>query len=169
MYVQDYDEKYPYYYMGTTTDTSIHSYPHIWWDHLVQPYIKNLQVYRCPSSKEDIASGCDYGWNHNVFNVSTGKKLGTIAAPAQLMFMADKGSGGGPYVLSGGYYMCADRHNGGGNVGFADGHVKWWMMQQGVIPGQPPNAGYDVYPHNVFPAGANRTTPDGPGEICYEP
>jgi prepilin-type N-terminal cleavage/methylation domain-containing protein/prepilin-type processing-associated H-X9-DG protein len=50
MYVQDYDEKYP---MGVQND---------WWDNTwyrtVTPYVKNLQVFRCPDdpSKDPPAS-----------------------------------------------------------------------------------------------------------------
>ena len=164
-YVQDYDEKYPMYYAGTTTDTTLFSYPYVWWDSMVQPYIKNLKIYRCPSTSAAISYGDDYGWNHNVFAVGTGKTLATVEQPAGLMFMTEKGAGGGPYVHSGTYYACADRHMNGANVGFADGHAKWWKMVSSPIPGETaPAAGYEIRP-----VGADKANPSDPADICYEP
>ncbi|MCE5238863.1 DUF1559 domain-containing protein [bacterium] len=175
-YVQDYDEKYPLYYLGKWADPAINplgydsadGLNYHWWDAPMVPYIKNMQIWRCPSTSSPISYGNDYGWNHNVFG-GGGKSMGSIQNPAGLMFLTDKGSGGGPYVMSGGYYMCSDRHNGGANVVFADGHAKWCKTTQGVITGLPPNAGYGVYPYNQFPAGTNYVTPSDPADICFEP
>ena len=167
-YIQDYDEKYPIYYLGNTiVPVGWFSYPYAWWDTPMQAYIKNTQIYRCPSTNNPNSYGNDYGWNHNVFNSpATGKRLGTIENPAGLMLLTDKGNGGGPYVLSGTYYACTDRHNGGANCVFADGHAKWWKTAQGNIPGYTVayGPGWDYYP-----AGANYTTPADPGDIIFEP
>jgi len=59
-YLQDYDEKYPGAAINNTwpgpgtADTPWGPYKNLYagWDHLVYPYIKNVQVFRCPS-KDD--------------------------------------------------------------------------------------------------------------------
>jgi len=44
-YIQDYDERFPGYAFGSYTAD-----PWIIWPDQMQPYVKNWQVYRCPSS-----------------------------------------------------------------------------------------------------------------------
>lgn len=41
-YVQDYDERYPLYDGGNPATTG--------WGRAVQPYVKNFQVFKCPSA-----------------------------------------------------------------------------------------------------------------------
>lgn len=45
MYAQDYDELMPFNYMYDATQSNLW-----WWQDLVRPYIKNEQVYSCPSA-----------------------------------------------------------------------------------------------------------------------
>jgi prepilin-type N-terminal cleavage/methylation domain-containing protein len=51
MYAQDYDEKMPYNY-GYLWDEKGKQIPGtlLWWQDLVRPYVKNEQVYTCPSA-----------------------------------------------------------------------------------------------------------------------
>jgi len=123
---------------------------------------RNTRIYRCPSTSAAVSYGDDYGWIENVFDTGTGKSLGSIDNPASLFFLTDKGVGGGPYVMSGQYYACTDRHNGGANFAFVDGHAKWWKVAQGNIPGEAPayNAAFSYYP-----AGANRANFSDPADI----
>lgn len=62
MYVQDYDESYPA--IDWSVSPQRHSMPDgrtfegwVWWPLVFHPYIKNLNVYTCPSS-----SDAKYGW-----------------------------------------------------------------------------------------------------------
>ncbi|MEN6546618.1 MAG: prepilin-type N-terminal cleavage/methylation domain-containing protein, partial [Armatimonadia bacterium] len=50
-YAQDYDEMLPSF-----------TYGNIRWDSLIQAYVKNTQIFKCPSSAT-MALG--YGWNYN--------------------------------------------------------------------------------------------------------
>src|SRR5436305_9155163 len=57
-YVQDYDEKFPlwiYDTIGPQRDTPDRPWgpwknEHIGWDKAIQPYVKNVQIFRCPST-----------------------------------------------------------------------------------------------------------------------
>ncbi len=146
MYAQDYDERMPpryYRYVSTTPGG-----PN-WCDHLVQPYIKNTQVTRCPSTEEK-----SYGYAQDYLNWC---KLASIGSPAETVVLCDvkrsfNSSGGQSFDLSvrkpsifgspptkpatdedewpiTGDPTYAPRargvHNGGCNVGFCDGHAKW--------------------------------------------
>ena len=57
MYSQDYDETYP---MGFQADTN---WLNVAWPQLIQPYIKNLMVFTCPSdTKGGMPAGGSSGW-----------------------------------------------------------------------------------------------------------
>jgi len=48
MYVQDYDETYPYIrFHGATADKGMHTYV---WKNAIAPYLKNIDVLACPSN-----------------------------------------------------------------------------------------------------------------------
>jgi prepilin-type N-terminal cleavage/methylation domain-containing protein/prepilin-type processing-associated H-X9-DG protein len=71
-YLQDYDEKFPvaaFDNMSTTNtqpDTPWTGWPqkYIGWDHTVYPYVKNTQIFRCPT-KDDGPCLEDQGTNGN--------------------------------------------------------------------------------------------------------
>jgi len=76
MYVQDYDETLPPGGRGTVK-------PNRWYD-MTNPYIKNRQVYQCPSAPEqsvratgDIYTAGGYGCNQNVMDWNNGDGTGT--------------------------------------------------------------------------------------------
>jgi prepilin-type N-terminal cleavage/methylation domain-containing protein len=54
MYVQDYDETYPFCYLYTTAPNAngtMTDEPYLQWSGMTQPYIKNTQIWVCPSAK----------------------------------------------------------------------------------------------------------------------
>lgn len=125
MYCQDYDETMPRYYhtssLNFTAQTSI------------QPYIKNEQIWMCPSGWADYHYYWDSGWpgappempgsygyNHRL----SYKILADIDRPAETGVWADCQE---RLVIlhENGRYRTVDRHNGGGNMAFVDGHAKW--------------------------------------------
>jgi prepilin-type N-terminal cleavage/methylation domain-containing protein/prepilin-type processing-associated H-X9-DG protein len=166
MYVQDYDERFVvsngWAESGSTRQ----------WVDGIYPYVKNVQLYECPSGKSwaynVIASGippggnnwwsqyignCSYGYNYyltgygNPWQARQGRKLGDIQQPAGCMLISDNSCG----VHSCGEGSCGDnrvaytelcpsncnlpadfpgdkytRHNGGSDLAFVDGHVKWY-------------------------------------------
>jgi prepilin-type N-terminal cleavage/methylation domain-containing protein/prepilin-type processing-associated H-X9-DG protein len=142
-YAQDYDERLP---AGHTYAGGVGV-----WYLAIDPYIKNTQVRMCPSdgATPAIPPTCSYGVSYNNIFTDTGTgprgaSLGSLTAPADTLIMGDSAGIAGPstwyyyslkpYALgtSGQTYNCIPhpgRHNGGNNVGFADGHAKWIATQ----------------------------------------
>jgi len=148
MYAQDYDERTCPTYDNTSN-------PWYMWvyitstgnlDSRLMPYIKNEQVFTCPSAPTSKGS---YGMNYLMtyyYNYPSGGygnggcPLGKILRPAEIVIMADSTERSGsvcyyvgnanfpgyPYRSAG--YICGGtdpRHNDGVNIGFLDGHAKW--------------------------------------------
>ncbi len=164
MYAQDYDERMcPRYYRY---DPSVAGGPH--WPTLIYPYVKNEQVYQCPSTNGD-----SYGYNNTVLDYTS---LAQAQTPAELVMLCDvkKGwdvNGNTGWRLSVGrpsqfgdppqvpandadeepvagdpLYTCRPRgvHNGGSNVGFLDGHSKWYRTDQFFYGQNPTNKFFDL-------------------------
>jgi len=139
-YAQDYDEVLHLHRNTAST---------YGWPDMVSPYIKNQQVFVCPSSNNGVVRvgpspniGTHYGWNWTYLGSDTwGRALAEITKPAETIAYGDSIS----YVIS--YYQYAYRplkwHNEGTNLGFVDGHVKWLTREQiytGTDTADGPNA-----------------------------
>ncbi len=145
MYVQDYDEKFPYYAQGSYTVD-----PWVFWPHQLQPYIKNWQVYRCPSSPygaEMTYHGTYYpqrpcyGVTNELWRTATGFQLARVERPAEKFMLFDSNHpalGDIRAILTSSrcsQWSCGLNvstthkwlvpHNEGVNIGFIDGHAKW--------------------------------------------
>lgn len=139
-YSQDYDETYP---CGTDSnlaynDTGALTNPY----RSLNPYMKSLQMYRCPSSIPYVAplaptatSATSYFFS-GVLITPTGRKLAVIPSTAELiamqewMYAISQGNLRPQRIASGNYRywlhpMYANNHFEGSNLLFADGHVKW--------------------------------------------
>ncbi|MEN6403840.1 MAG: DUF1559 domain-containing protein [Armatimonadia bacterium] len=154
-YVQDYDERF-------VDDNPIPGYPTpvggiCSWRFKIQPYIKNWQVFNCPSSGDikdwsnpNVQGQGGYGFDTGL----GGQALGVLTTPANRILISDArhwaigscypGNVAYPSIGSG-YSPCGaaaqanwtdahTRHNGGSNIGFADGHAKW--LSASTIIGQ---------------------------------
>jgi len=133
-YAQDYDER-------TVLAAMYWSAPNYYtWMYLMQPYVKNSQIFTCPSSSAT-------GWNgslnttqvtgYGLFRVLSGAALGNIQSPASCILIGDAGRlnpfpTGNPYYLIDWNEDQSDNgvppnplHNDGANLGFCDGHAKW--------------------------------------------
>ncbi|MEN6549308.1 MAG: DUF1559 domain-containing protein [Armatimonadia bacterium] len=146
-YAQDYDERMPLWGLNITqTDAtmpgtlfitayngSTTGYLTSWMD-ITYPYIKNRQVFVCPSAVNREANAPSYGYNRLVSGYIGGpapKSLGQITRPAEIILCLDYASRYGSYANVGEYntfkaagnYVCP--HNDGTNVNFCDGHSKW--------------------------------------------
>ncbi|MGI5820273.1 MAG: H-X9-DG-CTERM domain-containing protein [Armatimonadota bacterium] len=143
MYTQDYDQRLPIYYAyypapGVTWPGGGVS-RNVTWMVLIHPYVKNQGVFDCPSSEVrwngNYAQQTSYGWNRALMHYSPlmyAFRMRDVAEPASHPALADTA---GPIsfwvrdtiqVTSGGPDgYVDDRHNGGANIGFLDGHAKW--------------------------------------------
>jgi len=136
MYAQDYDETLPFYWYGAAVG---------YWPNVLMPYVKNWQIFTCPSAPQFkggtgwTGSG-GYGWNYYYLggwptpDFSFGPfGLAQIDKPSETIMIGDitQTLNRGviyppPPALALSYQdNTADRHNGGLNVGFVDGHAKW--------------------------------------------
>lgn len=143
MYSQDYDEMACPPYTAANTFVS-----------LLNPYVKNTQIFKCPSSPAtsewindahtydtcwtngaDVLNPCSYIMNANIFWT----KLGTLTNTAETLQYSDgiwvgtDGSGATLVASQIDRVTRACRHNGGANCGFFDGHAKW-INQSNVAP-----------------------------------
>lgn len=157
-YAQDYDEMWvPAAQYGNPTPPPAY----LTWPGLLQPYIKNTQLHRCPSD-------ATYGWNGGLSNTTSvgygmnrlcsTLSLGNMKAPAQLIVMGDAGvlaDGTSRYYLIDGTVDQADNavpprpnHNDGANMCFGDGHGKWLSRTS-----------YSAWSGTVAPPDPNMWTP----------
>ena len=101
MYVQDYDERFPHQ-------------PELWMTAL-GPYVKNDELYRCPSlSKSEYGTAFD--------SRLAGKDSATLSEPEKTSAIFESQNRARNANSPGTGFST--RHNGFGNVGFADGHAK---------------------------------------------
>ncbi len=107
MYAQDWDETLP----GPE------------WVNEIMPYIKNEAVFVCPA-QPDLTVG--YAFNEALL----GALLGDIPMPAETIILFDSDLGDEAPVGGSEALPEEGRHNGGVNVGFADGHVKWMSLEE---------------------------------------
>jgi len=137
-YVQDYDEMTPLYHFN--------SYMYFW-DGAIYPYVKNAQVFACPSKAShgalsyhatftDLLTGirpANYGYNGDI----DGFSLAQFEKPSETYFVHDSYNQHAYSTADCGTLAeYRDRlgtnagnsnppHNEGANYGYADGHAKW--------------------------------------------
>ncbi len=152
MYASDYDDVLP---RGAVTPTPNQTMPdgttyasagmtYVPWYHLINPYIKNTQILNCPSYNGTRYTGGNqapggYGMNNML---SSGYPLSMIQRPAECILTGENANDSSPSDDSSYYMMDWDtrsggdnaappsaRHNEGSNMGFCDGHTKWFKWQ----------------------------------------
>jgi prepilin-type N-terminal cleavage/methylation domain-containing protein len=135
MYVQDYDGIYPRAYAGYSA-----SYPYVYWNQQVYPYVKNGQVFVCPSADKSTinidnaasaANDTRLGMNNVEFgtgNANSPVHESSLIKPAELIMIMDSqppSPAANPPVFVSYNYNLTERHFDGCDIVFADGHAKW--------------------------------------------
>lgn len=126
LYTEDYDGVYPrgQYWPWDGSQT---------WVHVLEPYVKNTQVFRCPSQGSDA-----FGYGYNIAYWGAGDWLdgmhgisdtmpvteSQVPLPAETIWVVDFGRYWG-CGLEFGVEPPKLRHNDGANVLFVDVHAKW--------------------------------------------
>ena len=155
MYAQDYDEYLP---LGRAQSTpgSECSTPNskAQYHHVLQPYVKNRQLFRCPS--QTLPGPCDrfYDWADPTFTTTYGINcrpashggisMSRIPRPAEVFYVvcARTSDSGGCYWrgFRAANATCPEDHhyrevhNGGINISHADGSAKWYASQRAYAP-----------------------------------
>lgn len=146
MYSQDYDNILP----GPRLGADCNNHSGVMWGAGVFPYVKNTQLYYCPSrdncggwggpwnqcgnsnaAGRAVVQGTTYGINCPGLGSGMGKKEASIIKPAELFLLGESYNGCGfwrpfrqnPNGSCVGAYI--EVHNGGINVAYCDGHAKW--------------------------------------------
>ena len=160
MYAQDYDESFPYWNWAYRQSIGGPLGMTMWYA-AIYPYVKNQQLFTCPSGARDgchlgcypwssvVTAPISYGYNEYMSDV--GAKMASIQYPAQQVLVGDCRTALGGNTPAGGWifryiFVLVDPpvccpgsmdqdpgrpnssdgvHNGGSNIGFADGHAKW--------------------------------------------
>ena len=146
MYAQDYDETLPAQEPCHRVAPADWLYGYGWISDKIQPYVKNDQIFTCPSaSNQPVAyyfAGRPFGGCQTASTDAThNRSLSVYDAPATSVMMTDGDWDAGnarPHMLRvltaswstwnvGG--NCCERptcrHNDGANALYADGHCKW--------------------------------------------
>jgi prepilin-type N-terminal cleavage/methylation domain-containing protein/prepilin-type processing-associated H-X9-DG protein len=169
MYAQDYDERLP---LSATVLTIPPFYAN--WHDIIDPYVKNKQIWLCPSSgipptDSNGKATSHFGYNAFYLNglsldfsnflTAGGVSLGAISEPAATVLLTDaRASKAKSYCGPDGKYLLppsqadADcwgrpdpRHTEGANVQWIDGHVRWMRPSQFYTGQDPPDRYFDLY------------------------
>lgn len=141
-YAQDYDETLPLNYIENATYTLPNGTPRtgaMLWPVAIYPYVKNIQVYNCPSFSTAWNGGYSGAIGYGYNNFASRRSLGSVNYPAETVAFGEA-KGLDAYVLDGDAGEIDGRHNEGLNNAFLDGHAKWMMLSN--IPAYSVNSRY---------------------------
>jgi len=144
-YVQDNDERY-----CQTTIIQANGADN-YFPHVLQPYLKSVQVFECPSGHTGNLPGLANGGNivcsYGMSRYPSGAAMAAIAAPSEVGIFVDVTSGCHfwspthvwPIGNNTAYPPGGDRlgpegwHMGGSNLAYCDGHAKW-LARTNLVP-----------------------------------
>lgn len=185
MYLQDYDEKYVVWrYFLPNGDKMT-------WVELLQPYVKNKQIWICPSDElakpiqaNQTGGGSaqnSYWLNAHITHWSglipgdsryASIALAEMRFPASTIIVTDGPANDGQHTWPGPptewcgtatYCVRSEtRHTGGMNMVFGDSHAKWYRREQLKSTTTPNDSASDTVPSLIgLPASLRKVTNDG--------
>ena len=129
-YAQDYDQTLAIGCSGGP--------PFVFWAGRIMPYIKNEQLFDCPStrnkpwnfySSSSETTNFDYACNYYAMGYNWGESLGEFMNPAQFLLFGETSGWAGNYSYAWMFNPWGSSvratHNDGLNVALVDGHAKW--------------------------------------------
>jgi prepilin-type N-terminal cleavage/methylation domain-containing protein/prepilin-type processing-associated H-X9-DG protein len=185
MYMQDYDERFPHWRTAVPVSPQ-HPNGKVTWVENMQPYCKNRRIWMCPSA--DIAAektlgmgggsvaANSYWLNAYIFRWSglnakapPSVTLAEVTYPATSIVYCDGPINDGQHVWPGPpaewcgrnpiCMVSQQRHSGGINFSFADGHSKWYRVEALKTTVDPADAMTDDVPS--IHAGVRKPRNDG--------
>lgn len=134
MYAQDYDETtLPLYTQNipsyTLPNGTVRTAGIMLWHTELYPYVKNVQLYNCPSDNVTFAGEYTGGGSYGLNSLADNLSLGAAVHPSENMILAEA-QGSDSYNLDGDAGEMAGRHNEGLNNAFLDGHAKWLQLSK---------------------------------------
>ena len=138
MYVSDYDERYPNWYQGHRPARPAPFGTLIFWNELLQPYVRDEAIFRCPSfrwheaKREEEFKVADYtmftggpfgkGLYNDVYWRWAGPSMtmSQMRRPAETISMMDG------FTTTQRAVFDISRHRKGANAVMHDGHTKWF-------------------------------------------
>jgi len=109
----------------------------------IYPYVKDTQVYICPSAPNGSTWGDTYSVNSCIYAdanttsvpIRLSKDLADFTDTTNFMLLGEEGSPSDPNAMPDDGYLSylssnqmSARHLGGTNISFVDGHVKWYQV-----------------------------------------
>ena len=150
MYAQDYDEKFlvRYYIPDPTFSDGVSSGGYTVYSALL-PYVKNAQIFRCPSNTPPgtlrathggtVSFTTSYGFNwYVILNARYNSLMFNQQDPVKVCLMTEYNPAGSAGHAAYFPWMCTSTgtprdflflHNDGQNIVFGDGHAKWHGRQ----------------------------------------
>jgi prepilin-type N-terminal cleavage/methylation domain-containing protein/prepilin-type processing-associated H-X9-DG protein len=145
-YVQDYDEMFP----GLGYNWSDGSYADRAWAWRIEPYCKNVQLFKCPSQTNTDARACSYCAAQGLGTRYAGNALGSVESPSQCIMMSEENNLSVDTIDKANWssiaYSAGSRHNNGQNMNFVDGHAKWMKVRMDYSYGGGVEGCY-IYPY----------------------
>jgi len=129
-YINDFDERYPLVEVTGNNASTSYAPPYGWADAL-QPYIRNTQVYQCPSDTAEgtdtngVEGFSDYWYNRNFVRkiprggttITTGANESMFGSSTQTIIAGDGGTLQGGNTGTGRYAVCGDTSDNTTNLG----------------------------------------------------
>jgi prepilin-type N-terminal cleavage/methylation domain-containing protein/prepilin-type processing-associated H-X9-DG protein len=124
----------------------------------LQPYLKSVQIFVCPSDTVGQESGDSYASNSCVSGdviagttLRPGKSLAAFDDTARWMLLGEEASNTGWDSTDDAYFYLPNnflsiRHLEGSNLTFVDGHVKWFRPEKIFADGYPVGGARPVEP-----------------------
>ena len=136
-YLNDFDERYPIVAVANTTGSNTSYAPPYGWADALQPYIRNTQVYQCPSDTAEATDNSgqngfsDYWYNKNFvrviprggINITTGANESMLGSSAQTILAGDGGNLNGDNTGTGRYAICGSEGGYAGSPALPPGHT----------------------------------------------
>lgn len=139
MYVQDYDDCFP----GRAATTHYPPWDHPWsyWYKVIEPYVKNDQLFICPSFRRSPTS---YGYSL-ASELAVGHNMSEVAEPATMVIIVENAWAPWAYrpgppnapTFADWERLYPPIHNGGINAAHVDGHAKWYKTEVLFNDGNP--------------------------------